>query len=143
MKNRCKFDARKRDAKIMKNAPKCIQNGSQNQQKSLKKRGSKMCWFLGSIFGDPKCPRCWLNGLRPGEHPAGNPTKKEQELEGNSRGQSPNPNTPAARGEPPARSGSQLPAAIFPLRALERRKPEVKTSFGLCFEWIQKDYWRN
>ena len=53
IKNQCKFDARKRVAKIMKNVPKCIQNGSQNQHKSLKKRGSKMCWFLGSIFGDP------------------------------------------------------------------------------------------
>ena len=38
---------------------------------------------------------------------------------------------------------SQLPTAIFPHRALEKRKREVKTSFGLCFEWIQKDYNRN
>ena len=45
--------------------------------------------------------------------------------------------------EPVARSGSQLPTAIFPHRALEKRKREVKTSFGLCFEWIQKDYNRN
>ena len=52
----------------------------------------------------------------------------------------PDPNTPRA---PAARSGSQLPTAIFPHRALEKRKREVKTSFGLCFEWIQKDYNRN
>ena len=39
-----------------------------------------------------------------------------------------------------AQCGSQLPTAIYPHRALEKRKPEVKTSFGLCFEWIQKDY---
>ena len=38
---------------------------------------------------------------------------------------------------------SQLPTAIFPHWALEKRKREVKTSFGLCFEWIQKDYNRN
>ena len=63
--------------------------------------------------------------------------------EGNSQDSLPSPTRPRRGGEPPARSGSQLPAAIFPHRALEKRKREVKTSFGLCFEWIQKDYNRN
>ena len=41
MKNRCKFDARKRDAKIMKNDEKLSQNGNRNREKSDKIRVQK------------------------------------------------------------------------------------------------------
>ena len=38
---------------------------------------------------------------------------------------------------------SQLPTAIYPHQALEKRIPEIKNSFGLCFEWIQREYCRS
>ena len=35
---------------------------------------------------------------------------------------------------------SQLPTAMYPHRALEKGKREVRNSCGLCFERIQKEY---
>ena len=91
----------------------------------------------------PLSPRGSLSRLLSVENLPKNTTKEKKQQRGvYTRWGTSNNQFQHAR-EPAARSGSQLPTAIFPHRALEKRKREVKTSFGLCFEWIQKDYNRN
>ena len=51
MKNQCKFDARKRDAKNMKNAQKSNQNGSQNREKVNQKRSPKIDAKKDTLWG--------------------------------------------------------------------------------------------
>ena len=51
IKNQCKFDTRKKDAKNMKSVPKWNPNGSQNRENVDKKRGPKIDAKKGSLWG--------------------------------------------------------------------------------------------
>ena len=104
-----------------------LQKWAKIHSKSMQKSIQKILWFLGGFWSGFWYPWDSLKGILQetswkGHHPEQHPTAKKVKCEGEVR------RSCAARaceaqhargagGEPPARSGSRLPAAIFPLRA--------------------------
>ena len=105
IKNQCKFDARKRVAKIVKNAPKWSQNGSRNRENVDKNQGSKKHWNFDPKRSSPLTPRISLSNLLSVDNLQKKHQQKEQNnIEGCTRWGTSNNECQHAR-VPAARSG--------------------------------------